>query len=230
MSQTAAESTLERPSHTIEDYMMTMYVMERDYDEIVAARLAEMFEVSPATVATTFKRMERDKWITNKGRGDVSLTDTGRAAAESVIRRHLLVECLLVEVLGVPIAETHKEAHGIEHAISPELEERIRNKLGDPKLCPHGNPFPGHEDLTQGWLPLTALDVGQKVIIRRIHSFAEGNQSLSNFLADQGILPGVRGEITDKLSFNQTLGFKLDDRLVTLGFPVARFIFAEKRV
>jgi hypothetical protein len=46
-----------RPTHTVEDYLMTMHVMERDYGEIVAARLAEMLGVAPATVAMTFRRM-----------------------------------------------------------------------------------------------------------------------------------------------------------------------------
>ena len=77
------------PTHTVENYLMTMYVMERDSGEIVAARLAEMLNVTPATVAMTLKRMERDNWITGKGRKSLHLTETGRAAADSVIRRHV---------------------------------------------------------------------------------------------------------------------------------------------
>ena len=59
-----------RPTHTVEDYLMTMHVMERDQGEIVAARLAELLNVSPATVTMTLKRMQRDQWVVGKSRGE----------------------------------------------------------------------------------------------------------------------------------------------------------------
>jgi DtxR family transcriptional regulator, Mn-dependent transcriptional regulator len=227
MSHSLHHKTTDRPTHTVEDYLMTMSVMERDYGEIIAARLAEMLNVTPATVAMTLKRMERDSWITGKGRKGICLTDTGRAAAHSVIRRHMLTEWLLVKLLKVPIAQTHDEAHGIEHAISPQLEERLREVLGDPKVCPHGNPFPGCEQYTSQWKPLTDLTAGQAVVIRRIHEFAEDNHELLNFLVENGIAPGAQAKIIETLPFNQTLSIRLDEKLVTLGFPAARFIFVE---
>lgn len=219
--------TQSRPTHTIEDYLMTMYVIERDHGEIVAARLAEMMNVAAATVAMTFKRMERDKLIAGKGRGGVHLTEAGRAAASSVIRRHMLTEWLLVSILKVPMSQTHDEAHNIEHAISPQLEERMRVILGDPKTCPHGNPFPGFEHVVSAWLPLTDLPVGKLVTIRRVHELAEDNPELLNFLIEHNILPGVQVTVTESLAFNQTLSLAVGDKQVTLGFPVAKFIFTE---
>lgn len=216
-----------RPTHTVEDYLMTMHVMERDYGEIVAARLAEMLNVSPATVAMTLKRMQRDNWITGKGRKGIHLTETGRAAAHSVIRRHMLTEWLLVKLLRVPIAMTHDEAHGIEHAISPQLEERLREVLEDPKVCPHGNPFPGCEEYTSSWVALTELSAGQVVTVRRIHEFAEDNHELLMFLNENGVAPDARVEIVEVLPFNQTVTIRLNGRIVTLGFSTARFIFGE---
>lgn len=228
MSHSISAKPTDRPTPTVEDYLMTMHVMERDYGEIIAARLAEMLNVSPATVAMTLKRMERDNWIIGKGRKGINLTETGRAAAHSVIRRHMLTEWLLVKLLKVPIAQTHDEAHGIEHAISPQLEERLREVLEDPKVCPHGNPFPGCEQYTSQWIPLTEFQAGQTGVIRRIHEFAEDNHELLLFLADNGIAPGARAEIVEILPFNQTLSIQLSGKTITLGFQAARFIFAEK--
>lgn len=228
MSHTAASLPQTRPTHTVEDYLMSIYVMERDHGEIIAARLAEMLDVAPATVAMTLKRMERDNWITGTGRKTIHLTETGRAAAFSVTRRHMLTEWLLVKILKVPISQTHNEAHGIEHAISPQLEERMRSVLGDPQVCPHGNPFPGCEAAVADWIPLTALQTGATVIIRRIHEFAEDNQELLSFLVENGVMPGTEGEIMEILPFNQTLTIAINKKPITLGFPVARFIFAEQ--
>lgn len=228
MSHSTSARPADRPTRTVEDYLMTMHVMERDYGEIVAARLAEMLHVTPATVATTLKRMERDNWITGKGRKGIHLTETGRAAADSVIRRHMLTEWLLVKLLKVPIDQTHDEAHGIEHAISPQLEDRLREVLGDPKVCPHGNPLPGCEAYTSQWMPLTDLSAGEIVVIRRIHEFAEDNHELLMFLSKNGIAPGATVEIIEILPFNQTVTIHLEEKRITLGFQAARFIFAEK--
>lgn len=230
MSRAPASLHPSRPTHTVEDYLMTMQVMERDQGEIVAARLAEMLNVAPATVAMTLRRMERDNWISGTGRKAIHLTETGRAAAHSVIRRHMLTEWLLVSVLKVPLSETHNEAHNIEHAISPKLEERMREILGNPQVCPHGNPFPGCEQATSQWIPLTNLPARSVVTIRRIHEFVEDNLELLGFLIANGVVPGASAQVVDVLPFNQTLTINVANKPVTLGFPSAHFIFAEKAV
>jgi DtxR family Mn-dependent transcriptional regulator len=228
MTRQMPSTSTSRPTHTVEDYLMTMHVMERDHGEIIAARLAERMNVAPATVAMTLKRMERDNWITGTGRKAVHLTETGRAAAHSVTRRHMLTEWLLASILKVPLRLIHDEAHGIEHAISQQLEDRMRDVLGNPQVCPHGNPFPGSENAISGWIPLTSLPVDEEVIIRRIHEYAEDNPDLLNFLIENDILPGVSTRVTNILPFNQTLTIIVKNREITLGFQVAHFIFAER--
>ena len=223
-TQTDADT---RPTHTIEDYLMTMHVMERDLGEIFAARLAEMMGVAPATVTMTLRRMERDKWISGHRRREIHLTELGREAARSVTRRHMLTEWLLVKIFKIPIFETHDEAHRIEHAISPKLEERMVDILGNPKLCPHGNPFPGYETLTKDWLPLTEVPVDTEITIRRIHEFAEDNQELLDFLSKNKVEPGNKAQVKENLPFNQTLTIDINGNSVTLGFAAAKYIFVE---
>jgi DtxR family Mn-dependent transcriptional regulator len=228
MSHAASDPSQLRPTHTVEDYLMTMQVMERDHGEIIAARLAEMLDVAPATVAMTLKRMQRDNWITGTGRKAVHLTEAGREAANDITRRHMLAEWLLVKVLKVPLSETHNEAHNIEHAISPQLEERLRDVLGDPKVCPHGNPFPGCEETTSRWVPLTSQPAGETLTLRRIHEFAEEHLDLLKFLVSNGVVPGAQLRVTEVLPFNQTMTISVEDKPVTLGFSAACFLFVEK--
>lgn len=228
MSRHTNSAAKQRPTHTIEDYLMTMHVMERDFGEIVAARLAEMMGVAPATVAMTLKRMQRDNWITGKGRKSIHLTETGRKAAHSVTRRHMLTEWLLLKVLKMDLLMIHDEAHGIEHSISGKLEDRLRDILGDPHVCPHGNPFPGYEAEVDMWIVLTELDPGEKVVIRRVHEFAEENSDLLHFLIENGVLPGAEAQVLEILPFNQTLTLLIDGKRTTLGFQAARYIFVER--
>ena len=228
MTRKSTSSAESRPTHTVENYLMTMYALERDHGEIIAARLAEMLNVAPATVTMTFKRMARDQWITGKGHGGVHLTETGREAASSVIRRHMLVEWLLVRILKIPVDQTHDEAHNLEHAISPQLEQRLQEILGNPRVCPHGNPFPGYEHVVSKWVPLTDVTVGQTVAVRRIHEFAEDNHELLEFLTENGLTPGAKVTLTEILPFNQTLTLRVDRKTVTLGFPAARLVYVER--
>ena len=206
---------------------MTMYVMERDLGAIIAARLAEMMEVAPATVTMTLKRMERDRWIAGKARKEIHLTEEGLEASRSVIRRHMLVEWLLVKILKIPLEQVHDEAHHIEHAISPRLEQQMREILLDPKLCPHGNPFPGHEALTRAWTPLTGTAVGERFTIRRIHEFAEDRRELIDFFVQHEIRPGTAARLLERLPFNQTLTLEIAGKRVILGYQAAQYVHVE---
>ena len=105
----------------------------------------------------------------------------------------------------------------------------MRAILGDPKVCPHGNPFPGCEEVTRQWIPLTELPLAEVVTIRRLHEAAEDNPEILQFLIANGILPGASTQVVDRLPFNQTLTLLMDERPVTLGFSVARYVFVERQ-
>jgi DtxR family Mn-dependent transcriptional regulator len=228
MAQSAGVQTEVHPTPTIEHYLAVIYVMDRDEGEVIGARVAESLDVAPPTVTVTLKRMQRDGWIATKHGKDIRLTDKGRAAARAVIRRHMLAEWMLARMLKVPWSHLHAEADQIEHSISDEIEAQMRTNLDDPRFCPHGNPLPGYEHVAADWLPLTSVLPGAKVIIRRIHETAEDNQELLEFLEVNGILPGALAEVTEILSFNQTLSLQLGKKKVALGFPTAKYIFVEK--
>jgi len=228
MAQPTRTQTETRPTPTIEDYLAIIYVMKRDGEEVIAARLAESLEVSPPTVTVTLKRMERDGWIATEQGKDIRLTEKGCEAACTVIRRHMLTEWMLARMLKVPWSHVHAEADQIEHTISDEIEAQMRNNLDDPQLCPHGNPLPGYEYVAAGWFPLTEQQPGEKVIIRRIHETAEDNPDLLEYLESNGIVPGAPVEVSEILPFNQTLSLMVEKKKITLGFPTARYIFVEK--
>jgi DtxR family Mn-dependent transcriptional regulator len=228
MAQSVITSSESRPTPTIEDYLAVIYVMARDEETVIAARLAESLEVAPSTVTVTLKRMERDGWITIEADRGIRLTDAGCDAASSVIRRHMLTEWMLARMLKVPWSQVHAEADQIEHTISDELESQMRTNLDDPQFCPHGNPFPGYEYIAAHWLPLTSILPGDKVIIRRIHETAEDDHDFLQFLETNGIIPGAQAKVAEILPFNQTVSLMLKEQKVTLGFPAAKFIFVEK--
>lgn len=223
-------TTLEEPGNisnltaTVQDYLSLIYVMERDREPIVGSHLAELLGVTPPTVTNTLKRMTRDGLITMNKSG-THLTEQGWSAARTVMTRHMLMEWMMLRTL--PWSKLHGEAHQLEHAISAMTESALMEQLGHPQTCPHGNPLPGCEAVVAQWLPLTEIENGRSVTIRRIHELAEENAPLLDFLEKRQIIPGKRVLVTEILPFNQTVTLEVNGTAVTLGNAAARYIFVE---
>jgi DtxR family Mn-dependent transcriptional regulator len=217
----------ERPTPIIENYLSVIYTLERDKEPVIGARLADWFEVSAPTVTATIKRMIRDGWVTMNERKEIHLTKTGRKAAISVLRRHMLTETMLAQLLQVPWSKVHLEADDMEHTISRETMKLMSDRLDDPQTCPHGNPLPGFEDIIENWTRLTEIEAGQKVIIQRIHESAETKDQLMTFLEDNGLVPGTEVLIENVIVFNETISLKVGQNRVVLGFPVAKHIYVQ---
>lgn len=215
----------ERPTPTVEDYLGVIYTLERDRETVISARLAEWMGVSAPTVTATVRRMVRDGWVELDTQKEIRLTEKGREAARSLLRRHMLSEHLLARLLNVPWSQVHHEADSMEHTLSGDTMERLQERLDDPKTCPHGNPLPGHEGLLADWIPLTHTEAGQRVVIKRIHESAEENRELMRFLEHHALFPSTEATVRQIIPFNGTLTLEVQGELVVLGFPVAEQIY-----
>lgn len=211
---------LAHASPTIEDYLALIYTMDRDGVPLISARLAERLGVSAPTVTATLKRMVRDDLARLTPSKEISLTAAGRGLAEDIVRRHALAERLLTDILGLPWHEAHAEAHKMEHAISGRVEERLREVLGNPCTCPHGNPIPGR-DVTLTGVPLSDVPPGDSVVVERITEDAETDPELLHYLQKHEIAPGKRLLVAEVERFNHLLRVETDSCVVPLGFAAA---------
>ena len=129
------------------------------------------------------------------GRKEVHLTKSGQALADHVVRRHRLAERMLVDLLGYEWWKTHEEAERIEHAMSPEMEERLVRVLGDPQTCPHGNPMPGVKP--RPTRPLATVTRGATATIERIPDQFVHEPGFLEYLDTQGLRPGITIRMLD---------------------------------
>ena len=132
---------------TTEMYLRTVFELEEEGIVPLRARIAERLSQTGPTVSQTVARMERDGLLHVTGDRQLALSDTGRALATRVMRKHRLAECLLVDVIRLPWEEVHIEACRWEHVISESVERRLFELLGRPERCPHGNVIPGLDEL-----------------------------------------------------------------------------------
>jgi DtxR family Mn-dependent transcriptional regulator len=134
-------------------------------------------------------RLEREGLVRLTARKEITLTREGGTLAARIVRRHRLIERMLTDLLGYDWWATHDEAERLEHAISPEMERRLTERLGDPATCPHGNPMPGRARDPRSH-PLARARVGASVVVERIPDQFEHEPGFLRYLDEQGLRPG----------------------------------------
>ena len=164
----------EKISATIEDYLVTIFVLERDGESVNGVRLAELLGVTPPTVTNTLKRMVRDGLVTmdtahlaasdqtglRSGQLGDAQTYAGRVDAEPDAR--------LVQTAqrSARIGTRHLQRSGSRAA---------RRSRSSPKSARTATRFRGMRMRFQVGFPLTQASSGERGVIRRIHEFAENN-------------------------------------------------------
>ena len=176
------------------EYLSNIYLICRDYGEAANHRLAEWLGVSTSAVTQALGRLKKIGLVIQKRYQHVYLTETGRALALKVLKRHYLLEHLLVKTLGFPWDKSDEEAKVLQNQISDDLAEHLDEKLGYPQTCPHGNPLPGTEiearRLAAPRLPTAAA--GRSVVVVRITEEGEGVSGMLPFCQNAGLKPGAR--------------------------------------
>ncbi len=176
-----------------EEYLQIIFWLYEAGLPMTAANVARAMQLSPPTVHEMLGRLERDGYITRGADKVIAFTDSGRAHAEGIVRRHRLIERFLTDVLGIPWDEVHEEAERLEHAMSPVLEQRMLAAIGDASTCPHGHPIEVGKRLVS--VPLADVEVGASVTILRFENEAE---DLLRYLKEAGAEPGLEGTLAER--------------------------------
>ena len=183
---------MSRPSPAVQDYLKTIYMLlesEEDSDAVATtSQVADALGVTAASASNMLKRMDQLGYVDLAKRQGVGLTDEGRSAALEVVRTHRLLETYLVDRLGVPWDEVHREAEVLEHHISPALGARIDAALGHPDRDPHGHPIPrpqGDVQAVEDEL-LSLLPDGASGVVRQV---SDHDGELLRFLGELGLVP-----------------------------------------
>lgn len=224
---------------TTEMYLRTILELEEEGHIPMRARIAERLGQSGPTVSQTCARMERIGLLVVSGDRHLELTETGRKAAISVMRKHRLAERLLTDIIGLDWQFVHEEACRWEHVISDRVEQKIIEMIGDPTVSPYGNPIPGLQEFGLAPYKSSAAEIVSLVDLPRaianqqtytLNRIGEHLQIDANLLAelrDLGIYPGENIKLTyeDKSVFitnaKKSDGLKLDFDLAAHLFVTA---------
>lgn len=170
-------------------------------------------------------RLVADDLVVVGARHELELTDAGRAQADAIFRRHSLLEWLLTAVIGMGWAESDEEAARLQTAISPRVEARLAELLGNPPTCPHGNPIDAESARTRPrGIPLSEAAAGTEVTILRITEEAEEDVDLLSYLEEHQLVPGAVARVVEVSAARESISLEGPRGSSTMGLRPAGLI------
>ena len=206
-----------------ENYLKTIAEAESEGETVIAATLARWLKVSAPAVTMAIRRLKRDELIRVAGEGQITLTRSGRAIANRLLNRHHLIERMLTEIFGMEWYKVHDEAEQLEHAVSADFENKLRERLGDDGACPHGNRVgvdSPQDRRRRGW---KRLDEGEIEECLDVVSVFERDRRLLEHLDRLDVRPGSRICIT--AAGRKALTVEVAGRSVQIEKPAAERIW-----
>ena len=177
-----------------ENYLKAIAEAEGEGEVVIAATLARWLQVSPPAVTMAIRRLKRDGLIRVTAAGEITLAREGREIANRVMNRHHLIERMLTEIFGMEWYKVHDEAEQMEHAVSADFEDRLREKLGEDESCPHGNRVGmdrPQDRRERGWKPLDEISERG---VAQVTSVFERDRRLLEYLDGLGDPAGREAE------------------------------------
>ena len=113
-----------------EDYLESILVLSQKGGGVRSVDIAARLGVSKPSVSHAMKLLREDGYIAMDRYGTVTLLEKGAEIANRIYERHTVLTKML-EGLGVPYDIARADACKMEHDISPESFERIKQHLKD---------------------------------------------------------------------------------------------------
>jgi manganese/iron transport system permease protein/iron/zinc/copper transport system permease protein len=124
------------PQQVVEDVLTTILRHEKG----TPLTLIREYVTEATALPRALRQMVQDNLIEEAEDG-FRLTKTGYTEAAKVLRAHRLWESYL-ESIGTPQEKLHATAHKLEHLLAGETIDYLDEKLGQPRVDPHGKTIP----------------------------------------------------------------------------------------
>ena len=111
-----------------EMYLESIFVLSKKNKTVLSIDVCEYMGYSKPSVSRAVKILKEQGYIVMEDGGNLRLTEKGLSVAESMYQRHTLLTDFLKK-LGVDEDVASKDACKIEHVISEESFEAIKNSL-----------------------------------------------------------------------------------------------------
>ena len=112
-------------SASMEDYIEAIAHIVAEKKVARGKDIANRLKVSRASVTEALRALSKKGLVNYEPYEVITLTETGKATAEDVIRRHEALKDFFVKVLAIDDKIAEESACRIEHAAPPEVIDRL---------------------------------------------------------------------------------------------------------
>lgn len=131
----------------VENYLKVVFnAGEWSEAPVKIGTMASKLGLAPSSVSEAVSKLVTRGLLHHARYGSITLTEEGERIALDVVRKHRLIETFLVDYLGYTWDQVHQEAEILEHAVSQTFIDRLDQRLGRPRVDPHGDPIPRHDE------------------------------------------------------------------------------------
>ena len=115
-------------NESAENYLETILILSKKLPVVRSVDIANELGYKKSSVSIAMKNLRLKNHITVSDAGFITLTESGREIAEMIYERHEFLSKYLAKI-GVPQDIATEDACRIEHVISKESFEAIKNHI-----------------------------------------------------------------------------------------------------
>lgn len=116
-------------SASLEDYLEVIFNLIQEKNEAKASDIALKMNVRKASVTDALRALSKKELIEYEPYKPIILTTKGNVFANKIIERHDLLSVFFEEILGLEKTEAVDNACKIEHVISANAIEKIKDLI-----------------------------------------------------------------------------------------------------
>ena len=114
-----------RADESLEDYLETILMLYKSTGQVRSIDIANEMNFTKPSVSVAMKNLREKGYIIMADNGYITLTESGKKRAESVLERHTILADLLISI-GVNEETAREDACKVEHDLSEESFEAIK--------------------------------------------------------------------------------------------------------
>ncbi len=209
-------------TESIEEYTEGIYRLQEELNVVGTGDIARYMNVAAASVTMMLKKLVEHELIEHTPYQGVRLTKKGEQLSISLLRKHRLVECLLVDFLELPWEDVHELACKLEHYLSEDVADRIARAMNYPRTCPHGNPIDATAQ--DGSIRLAECGVGESW---RVVKITDERMEFLTYLLQIGLTPQAPITVKSRTPFGDVMTLEVEGQSapIAIGRDVATNIW-----
>ena len=215
-------------SQAEENYLKAIYSLDTESKGVVSTNLiANKMQTKASSVTDMIQKLSEKELVKYKKYQGVRLSQKGRKVATSIVRKHRLWECFLVEKLHFSWDKVHDIAEQLEHIKSEALINSLDAFLEFPSYDPHGDPIPDKDGniYKRKKVALSTLSPQDETVLLGVK---DSSDTFLKFLNKKNIGIGDNIKIIGQELFDKSMEVIINGKELTITDVVAKNLLVKE--